>query len=126
MLKVVESLHLVVNTFYNADYFLTPTELDCVNTNLTRMGQNYQALQVLEMEDGRCGWKTTTKMHYVAGHLGAHAELINPRVAQGYRNESLVGEVCTVYKHSQSGPFKKRIQKVALLKYRAGVSLSRA
>ena len=88
-----------------------------------RLGMHYQVLQVKSMEFGRTRWKSVPKTHYVVGHLVEQAELINPRVVQGYMSESLVGVICDIYKMSQSGPFKHRVQQVALMKYRTGLRL---
>ena len=122
MLKVAESLLEAVSTFYRAGCFLTPEEVVHVKHHLNRFGQNYQMLQVIDLAEQRATWKTTTKLHYVGGgHLWEQASLINPRVVQGYRSESLVGELCGIYAQSLSGPFRDRVQHVALLKYRVGL-----
>lgn len=123
MLKVAESLQEATKTFYRAGSFLTTDEIVYVNKHLTRLGQHYQQLQVLDLAEGRCTWKTTTKLHYVAAHLGEQAMLINPVVVQGYRSESMVGEICRIYAESQNGPFRARVQRVALLKYRVGLHM---
>ena len=54
--------------------------------------------------------------------MADQAELINPRYVQGYGSESLVGQICGIYEASQSGPFKRRIQWVCMLKYHTKMS----
>ena len=49
--------------------------------------------------------------------LAFQANSINPRYAQTYAGESLVGRVSTMYKGSFFGPYKRVIQEKVLKKY---------
>ena len=90
---------------------------------LTTVGQCYQLLSVLAFDEGKMRWNTVPKLHYVAAHLADQARLVNPVFTQGYSSESMVGVLCKIYKRSQSGPFHRGIQRVAMLKYRTGLCL---
>ena len=123
MLKVVESFHGAYEIFYSGGVFLTDEEVAALDKHLTKLGQHYQVLQNLELASGKTRWKSTQKLHYVVGHLATQARLTNPKFVQGYASESLVGEVCGIYATSQSGPFRRNIQRVSMLKYRVGMKL---
>ena len=120
-LKVVESLAEIYNVLYGNPDFMSDAAIGELEKVVLRLGMHYQMLQVKNMELGRTRWKSVPTVHYVAGHLVAQAEFINPRVVQGYMSESLVGVICDIYKMSQSWPFKHRVQQVALMKYRTGL-----
>lgn len=94
-----------------------------MHQHLVRLGQNYQMCSVLADRAGLARWQTKPKLHYTCGHLAAQAELINPMKVQGYCSESMVGEICCVYKMSQNGPHLDRIQWAAMLKYRTDLHL---
>ena len=64
------------------------------------------------------------KHHYVGGHLGAQAELVNPKFVQTYGSESLVGKICLIYKSSQNGPFAAGLQDKILSTYRLGMLIN--
>ena len=123
MWKVVESLHIVMGIFEENSYFLPEAAAQKVEHHLTRLSQHYQMLQVLTMREEKTRWKTTVKGHYIGAHLAEQAKLINPRFVQGYRSESMVGRIGGIYGMSQSGPFHKNVQRVAMHKYRAGMHI---
>ena len=65
----------------------------------------------------------TMKLHYVAAHLASQADVINPRFVQSYASESMVGQICGVYKASCSGPYQPQAQRTAMHKYCTGLKL---
>jgi len=121
MLKVIASLADMYDIFYSASHFLTPTAQIKLRKACYRLGIHYQALQMLSLAAGDMFWKSSSKLHYTCAHLCEQAALVNPRAVQGYMSESLVGVICDIYKLSLSGPFHRRVQHVALLKYRTGL-----
>ena len=123
MLKIVESLDGIYRIFYDGPCFLDASDLAKLREHLERLARHYQHMQVQSFAEGKLRWKSTIKLHYVAAHLHAQAQLINPRFVQGYSSESLVGTICGIYSKSQSGPFHRTIQRVSLLKYRTGLKL---
>ena len=123
MLKVIESLSKLYEVFYNNGYFLSDEDLADVQLHCDRMAKHYQILQLMALTEGNTLWKTTVKMHYVGAHMHDQAQLINPRYVQGYASESLVGTICEIFHSSQCGPFHRRVQKVAMLKYCTGLVL---
>ena len=62
------------------------------------------------------------KVHYTCAHMLAQAEVINPRVVQGYASESMVGQICGLYKASRPG-HTDHVQRIAIAKYRTGLKL---
>ena len=123
MTKVLESLAKMYELFYNASYFFDQDELAELKHHMDRMAKHYQVLQVQALAQGKAKWKSTVKMHYVAAHIHAQAQVVNPRFVQGYASESLVGQICGIYAGSQSGPFHGHIQRMCFLKYRTGLKL---
>ena len=122
MLRVATSLRDIIDLLYASSCFLSDEAKRDLRAHLLRLGQHHQALQVMELNEGRPRWKTTVKLHYVVGHLGSQADLINPRYVQGYRSESMVGQVCGIYAASDSGPHTQ-VQRVTMQKYRTGLKL---
>ena len=93
-----------------------------MNTSLYKFGIHYQWLAVNAWEsDNTTRWNTKPKVHFAVGHLGWQAALINPRFVQGYGGESMVGTMAEIYGLSTSGPYKQKIQELALKKYRTGM-----
>ena len=123
MLKVVEGLHGAYDIFYNNDCFLTRRTVASLRAHLLSLGQHYQYLSMLTFAEGKPRWKSTHKMHYVVAHLADQAALLNPRYVQGYGSESMVGQMCNVYKASKKGPVQSLIQEQVMLKYRVGMTL---
>ena len=123
MAKALESLQAVIDIFYDNSMFLTPDTMTSLRRHLARLGSNFQVLQTLSLAAEQTRWKTQVKMHLCIAHLADQAALVNPRFTHGYRSESLVGTICTIYKASQDGPFRPHVQHVALLKYRTAMKL---
>ena len=123
MLKVVSSLQTAYDIMYGNGFFLSDGALTSLDKALTRMGQHYQWLALNAFDAKKSRWNCVPKLHYAAAHISEQAALINPRLVQGYANESMVGVVCSIYELSQSGPFRARVQHVSMLKYRIGVHL---
>ena len=121
ILKVISSLQDIYDVCYSSTSFLTPASQDKLRKACYRLGIHYQALQVLSLAAGDKFWKSSSKLHYTCAHLCEQAALVNPRTVQGYMSESLVGVICMIYHLSQGGPFHRRVQEIALLKYRAGL-----
>ena len=124
MLLVAQSLQHAYDLMYSGGPILSDAAWEDLCSTLTTFGQSYQLLSVMAFDDGKMRWHTTPKLHYVAGHLAAQAQLINPVYTQGYSSESMVGVLCKIYERSQSGPFHAGIQKVAMCKYRCALQLS--
>lgn len=122
-LKAAQSLHTVIEIMYGGSYFFDNEELQNLQGNLARLGQNYQRLAVLSADEGVLGWKMTIQLHYLVAHLGHQAALLNPRFTQTYASEGLVGKVCNIYKRNQSGPFLATVQSKVLGKYTLGLCI---
>ena len=125
MEKVLSSLRSAYDIMYTSGYVLEPQAVENLRKELTRMGQNYQLLAVRAFDNQQMRWKCTPKLYYVAAHLADEASLVNPKCVQSYSIESMVGVVCSMYAKSQSGPWQQQIQKVVMMKYRAGLQLLR-
>ena len=123
MLKVVDLLQTAYDIMYNGGPVLGDNACQALQRTLLRFGENYQLLAVLAHEEGKTRWKTVPKLHYVVGHLADQARLINPKHVQGYASESMVGIVSSIYARSQSGRFRRGIQRVSMLKRRTGLQL---
>ena len=123
MEKVVLALQTAIDIMYSAGHFLDDETWTALDKNLTRLGQHYQYLAVMEFKEGRMRWQTIPKLHCVSGQLAEQAALINPRHVQGYASESMVGEMCRIYNRCQSGPFERVIQRTVMRKYTTGLQL---
>ena len=79
MLRAVESLHLLIDLFYNATMFLYMEELTALEGHLARLGRHVQWLAVNAFREERTQrWQIKPKMHFVVGHILQQAKLINP------------------------------------------------
>eukprot|EP00974_Lingulodinium_polyedra_P117645 11164045-Lingulodinium_polyedra.AAC.1 len=124
MLKVVTALMNVHTVFANASFFPRSEEKATLESNLYKFGMHYQWLAVNAFEsEHKTRWNTKPKVHFVVGHLGWQASLINPKFVQGYTSESMVGTLTEIYGLSMSGPYADKIQDLALKKYRTGLKL---
>ena len=123
MLRVAQSLNEAYNIFYCDDVFLSPSAVASLGDHLTKLGRHYQVLQNKALADNKTRWKTLVKTHYVVGHLAGQAALINPRAVQSYASESMVGQICGIYKGSRNGPYLAQVQSVTMTKYRTGLKL---
>ena len=124
MLLLVNALQHAYDLMYDSGPVLAKHTWTDLAATLTTVGQSYQLLSVIAFDAGKLRWNNTPKLHYVAGHLADQARLINPVWTQGYSSESMVGVLCAIYAGSQSGPFHRGIQRVAMLKYRTALLLS--
>ena len=123
MLKVVESLQAAYDVFAANDSILGEAACATLQRHLTRLCQNFQVLDAMAYREGKSFWKAVPKLHYAGAHLAWQAQLVNPRHVQGYVSESMVGQLCAIYELSQSGPFRRTVQRVAMQTYRLGLQL---
>ena len=124
MLLLVNSLQHAYELMYGSGPVLAEHTWADLAATLTTVGQCYQLLSVLAFDEGKMRWNTTPKLHYVAAHLADQARLVNPVCTQGYSSESMVGVVCRIYERSQANPFRRGMQRSAMLKYRTGLLLA--
>ena len=120
-LRCITAMHLLCETLYNADYFLTDVEKESVAHNCFKLGIHYQWLAV---NTTALKWKQPPKLHYVIAHLPEQARLINPVKVQGYKNESMVGTLSNIYKLSMNGPHYDVSSATVLTKYCTGMILA--
>ena len=122
MQKVAQHLKGVYDLVYTAGTFLNDNEKQTLAKHLASLGVHYQWLQAQAYGAGLTRWKNSMKVHYVCAHMHQQADIINPRVVQGYVSESMVGQICGLYKGSRPG-HTDHVQRIALIKYRAGMQI---
>ena len=107
---------------YRAGIVLTASEYDAQLKLVVRCLRSYMWLAWESQSRGLLLWKLIPKLHYWM-ELAFQANSINPRYAQTYAGESLVGRVMTMYKLSFFGPFRRVIQEKILKKYLIGLEI---
>ena len=107
---------------YAAGLVLTESEYEAQLKLVIRCLRSYKWLAWEAQSRGILLWKLIPKLHYWM-ELAFQANSINPRYAQTYAGESLVGRVSTMYKGSFFGPYKRVIQEKVLKKYLIGLEI---
>ena len=86
------------------------------------LGKHLMILRAASEAKGDRRYQVSWKCH-LAQHLPQQAKLLNPRYTQVYSEEALVGSLTRIWARSCSGPYKRTVQRTAMLKYLALVAL---
>lgn len=120
--KLCEWLQRFYDIVYTADMFLTgPQKMD-LSYAVQRVGLHYLWLSTQAIMEARVAWGVTPKVHYFL-HIPLHADILNPRFVQTYKEEGFVGRCTTLYASCANGPYWPTIQLRAIRKYLVGLQV---
>ena len=118
--RVASYMDRLYAILYDGPMFLSAAEKLELKQVSHRLLLHYVWLSAWSARRGKLWWNFVYKFHYMY-HLVQQANLINPRFAQSYTEESLVGKIMLIYKASCNGPFFAHVQRTVLKKWLSGL-----
>ena len=101
---------------YTSGMFLTESQKTTFAFHVQKFGDYYQLLRSLAHANEQLSWKIRPKTHQMQ-HLPRQARIINPRYAQAYLEEGLMGRIAKIWHSNSNGPYAQFAQVNTLAKY---------
>ena len=112
MIVICEGLADYYGELYSSDVFCTDDKVVAITATV---GEHWMRMRALPRRRSILAWKVTPKVHNFQ-HTGLCCQVLNPRHAQVYAEESLVGTMVKVWRMSVSGRYQAHAQRIVLVK----------
>ena len=115
MIIICDGLADYYGELYSSDVFCTDEMVDRIVAITATVGEHWMRMRALSRRRSILAWKVTPKVHRFQ-HTGLYCQVLNPRHAQVYAEESLVGTMVKVWRMSVSGRYQAHAQRIVLVK----------
>ena len=115
MIVICDGLADYYGELYSSDVFCTDEMVDRIVAITATVGEHWMRMRALSRGRSILAWKVTPKVHRFQ-HTGLYCQVLNPRHAQVYAEESLVGTMVKVWRMSVSGRYQAHAQRIVLVK----------